>query len=302
MPPWTPASDTEPPAGPGPARTAARREGLSRTARLLARTPASLAGVVILLLLIITALLAPWIAPYDPLEQNFGARLAPPSPEHLLGTDQFGRDILSRIIWGTRLELQVILIVSVVSGVLGTAVGIASGYLGGWADTILMRVTDIFLAFPSLVLAMALAAALGPSMTSMILAIALVQWTPYARLARGEALRLREREHVEAARALGVSTFRIMVVHVLPVALPVIIVQMALRMGTIILTAASLGFLGLGAQPPAPEWGAMVSDGRNYLADQWWLATFPGIAIAIVVLGFNFLGDGVRDVLDPRER
>lgn len=295
MRPWTPASGTK-----GAARS--RRGGFARTLRLLGRTPASLAGVVIIALLVATAVLAPWLAPYDPIQQDFPARLQPPGPGHLLGTDQFGRDILSRIIWGTRLELQVILVVTLVSGVLGTAIGIASGYLGGWADTILMRLTDVFLAFPSLVLAMALAAALGPSMASMILAIALVQWTPYARLARGEALRLRDREHVEAARALGVSTLRVMAVHVLPVALPVIIVQMALRMGTIILTAASLGFLGLGAQPPAPEWGAMVSDGRNYLADQWWMATFPGIAIAIVVLGFNFLGDGVRDILDPRER
>ncbi|WRP13687.1 ABC transporter permease [Geochorda subterranea] len=177
-----------------------------------------------------------------------------------------------------------------------------SGYFGRWVDEVLMRLTDIFLAFPSLVLAMAFAAALGPSLPNMILAIAVVTWTPYARLVRGETLRLKSMEFVEAARAAGAPTWRILLRHILPQTLPVVLVQVTLRMGTVILTAAGLGFLGLGAQPPTPEWGAMVSDGRNYLVDQWWMSTLPGLAIAVTVLGFNLLGDGVRDLMDPRLR
>jgi peptide/nickel transport system permease protein len=193
-------------------------------------------------------------------------------------------------------------IVSVISGGMGTLVGWLSGYFGGRVDEVLMRITDMFLAFPSLVLAMAFAAALGPSLPNMILAISLVTWTPYARLARGETLRTKAQDFVEAARAMGASDVRIIGRHIVPNTVSVVIVQLTLRMGTIALTAAGLGFLGLGAQPPTPEWGAMVSDGRGYLVDQWWMSTLPGSAIAAAVLGFNLLGDGIRDILDPRLR
>jgi peptide/nickel transport system permease protein len=202
----------------------------------------------------------------------------------------------------SRIALQIILIVSAVSGGVGALVGWFAGYFGGRMDEVLMRITDMFLAFPSLVLAMAFAAALGPSLPNMILAISLVTWTPYARLARGETLRTKAQDFVEAARAMGAGDARIIFRHVLPMTLSVLIVQLTLRMGTIILTAAGLGFLGLGAHPPTPEWGAMVSDGRNFLVDQWWMSTLPGSAIAAAVLGFNLLGDGIRDILDPRLR
>lgn len=279
-----------------------RLAGVRRFARTWRRSPLNVAGSMLVLGLLVVAITAPLLAPYDPVEQNLNERLQPPGPAHWFGTDQFGRDIFSRVVYGTRVELQVILIVSLLSGTTGTLIGLVSGYFGGWADEVLMRLTDMFLAFPSLVLAMAFAAALGPSLPNMMLAIALVTWTPYARLVRGETLRLKAMDFVEAARASGASAGRIILLHILPQVLPIMLVQLTLRMGTIILTAASLGFLGLGAQPPTPEWGAMVSDGRNYLVDQWWMSTLPGLAIALTVLGFNLLGDGVRDMLDPRLR
>ena len=289
-------------AAPPAVSRAAAADGWRRLARSWWGSPLNVVGSVIVLGLVAVAVAAPLIAPYDPLQQALGERLQPPSARHWFGTDQFGRDIFSRVVWGTRIELQVILIVSLLGSTLGTAVGLVSGYFGRWVDEVLMRLTDVFLAFPSLVLAMAFAAALGPSLPNMILAIAVVTWTPYARLVRGETLRLKTMEFVEAARAAGAPTWRILVHHILPQTLPVVLVQVTLRMGTVILTAAGLGFLGLGAQPPAPEWGAMVSDGRNYLVDQWWMSTLPGLAIALTVLGFNLLGDGVRDLMDPRLR
>ncbi len=266
------------------------------------RSPLSIVGTVLIGLILAVAVLAPAIAPFDPLAQDFAVRLQPPTRAHPFGTDQFGRDIFSRVVFGSRIALEIILIVSVISGVVGALVGWIAGYFGGRMDEALMRLTDMFLAFPSLVLAMAFAAALGPSLPNMILAISLVTWTPYARLARGETLRTKTLDFVEAARAMGASDIRIIFRHVLPMTVSVLIVQLTLRMGTVILTAAGLGFLGLGAQPPTPEWGAMVSDGRNYLVDQWWMSTLPGTAIAAAVLGFNLLGDGIRDILDPRLR
>jgi peptide/nickel transport system permease protein len=307
MPSSTPASGSEvaPLARrPGDARLdePRRHEDLRRAYRLWRRSPLSVVGTVLIGLLLAVAALAPWIARYDPLAQDFSVRLQPPGRTYLFGTDQFGRDIFSRVVHGSRIALQIILIVSVVSGGLGSVVGLVAGYFGRWTDEVLMRLTDMFLAFPSLVLAMAFAAALGPSLPNMILAISLVTWTPYARLARGETLRTRAQDFVEAARALGASDLRIIALHILPMTVSILIIQLTLRMGTIALTAAGLGFLGLGAQPPTPEWGAMVSEGRNYLFDQWWMATLPGLAIAVAVLGFNLLGDGVRDMLDPRLR
>ncbi|MCL6553710.1 MAG: ABC transporter permease [Firmicutes bacterium] len=279
-----------------------RYEEVCRAYRLWRRSPLTIVGTALVGLLLLVAALAPLIATHDPLAQDFSVRLQPPSRAHLFGTDQFGRDIFSRVVHGSRIALQIIVIVSVISGGVGTLVGWLSGYFGGRVDEVLMRITDMFLAFPSLVLAMAFAAALGPSLPNMILAISLVTWTPYARLARGETLRTKAQDFVEAARAMGASDVRIIGRHIVPMTVSVVIVQLTLRMGTIALTAAGLGFLGLGAQPPTPEWGAMVSDGRGYLVDQWWMSTLPGSAIAAAVLGFNLLGDGIRDILDPRLR
>ena len=272
------------------------------TAYLWRKSKLTMIGSFVVLFFIIIAIFAPYIAPYDPIAQDLSQRLQPPSSKHLFGTDQFGRDIFSRVIYGSRIAIWIIILVSIISGGIGTLIGVFAGYFGGIVDEVLMRITDMFLAFPSLVLAMAFAAAMGPSLTNTIIAISLVYWTVYARLARAEALRIKNTEYIEAERAMGASNFRIIFLHVLPMCISPVLVQLTLRMGTIILTAAGLGFLGLGAQPPTPEWGAMVSDGRNYLVDQWWISTFPGMAIAIVVLGFNLLGDGIRDMLDPRLR
>ena len=277
-------------------------EDLKHTMYLWRKNKLAMVGTVIILAFILVAIFAPVLAPYDPYEQNLPNRLAPPSKEHLLGTDQFGRDILSRIIWGTRIELQIIFLVTAISTTIGTVIGIVAGYFGGAVDEILMRITDMFLAFPSLVLAMAFAAALGPSLTNAIIAISVVNWTVYARLARAETMKIKAMPYIEAIKALGAGTFRILFGHILPMTVSPILVQMTLRMGTIILTAAGLGFLGLGAQPPLPEWGAMVSDGRLYMMNAWWISTFSGLAIALVVLGFNLLGDGIRDIMDPRLR
>lgn len=272
------------------------------TAYLWRKSRLTMIGTFVVLFFIVVAIFAPYIAPYDPIAQDLSQRLKPPSFEHVFGTDQFGRDIFSRVVYGSRIAIWIIVLVSVISGGIGTLIGVLAGYFGGVVDEVLMRITDMFLAFPSLVLAMAFAAAMGPSLTNTIIAISLVYWTVYARLARAEALRVKNMEYIEAEKAMGASNLRIIFLHVLPMCISPVLVQLTLRMGTIILTAAGLGFLGLGAQPPTPEWGAMVSDGRNYLVDQWWISTFPGMAIAIVVLGFNLLGDGIRDMLDPRLR
>jgi peptide/nickel transport system permease protein len=218
----------------------------------------------------------------------------------LLGTDELGRDILSRIIWGSRITLGIVLLVVVTVAPVGLAVGTLAGYFGGWVDAVLMRITDVFLAFPRLILALALVAALKPGIENAVLAIALTTWPPYARLARAETLVVRKADYIAAVQAQGASGLRIVLRHVAPMCVSSTIVRMTLDMAGIILTAAGLGFLGLGAQPPSPEWGAMISSGRRFLLDQWWVATMPGIAIFVVSLGFNLLGDGLRDVLDPK--
>jgi len=266
------------------------------------KTPLALIGTVIIGLFLLVALFAPLLAPYDPIATDLSRKLEAPSAAHPFGLDQFGRDVLSRVIMGTRIEVQIIFIISIISIAIGLVVGIVAGYFGGIVDEILMRITDIFLAFPRLVLAMAFAAALRPTLANAIVAISLVEWTVYARLARAEAIKVRSQPYIEAIKAIGASDFKIMLFHVLPMSISPVIVQLTMRMGTIILTAASLGFLGLGAQPPLPEWGAIVSDGRSYLMNNWWITAFPGMAIAITVLGFNLLGDGIRDILDPRIR
>jgi peptide/nickel transport system permease protein len=277
-------------------------DDVRHTVYLWQKTPLALIGTVIICLFLLVALFAPLLAPYNPIATDLSRKLEAPSAAHPFGLDQFGRDVLSRVIMGTRIEVSIIVIISVISIVIGLIVGIVAGYFGGIIDEILMRITDIFLAFPRLVLAMAFAAALRPTLTNAIVAISLVEWTVYARLARAEAMKIRSQPYIEAIRALGAGNMKIMVFHVLPMSISPIIVQLTMRMGTIILTAASLGFLGLGAQPPLPEWGAIVSDGRSYLMNNWWITAFPGMAIAVTVLGFNLLGDGIRDILDPRIR
>ncbi|GAB1477647.1 ABC transporter permease [Paracoccaceae bacterium] len=265
------------------------------------RNPLAMAGLTVVVLLLVVAAFAPWLAPYDPIAQNLKLRLLPPLTEgHLLGTDDFGRDILSRLIMGSRITLFIITLVAVTAPLFGMLVGTIAGYFGGWVDEILMRITDIFLAFPKLILALALVAVLGPGMENAVLAIALTSWPPYARVARAETLTVRNSDYIAAVRLQGAGAGRIIWGHVVPMCLPSVIIRVTLDMAGVILIAAGLGFLGLGVQPPMPEWGAMISAGRKYLFEQWWVATMPGLAIFIVSLGFNLLGDGLRDVLDPR--
>jgi peptide/nickel transport system permease protein len=263
--------------------------------------PAALAGLVIVALLIVLAALAPLLADgLSPIYQDLASRLAPPSAAHWFGTDELGRDIYARTLYGARVTLTIVVLVSVVVAPIGLGVGTVAGYLGGWIDIALMRVTDIFLAFPRLVLALAFAAALGPGIDNAVIAISLTAWPPYARIARSETLTIARSDFIQAVVLQGASTWRILFRHIVPLCLSSVIVRLTLDMAGIILTAAGLGFLGLGAQPPTAEWGAMVSAGRDVILDQWWVATIPGAAIFVVSLGFNLLGDGLRDVFDPK--
>jgi peptide/nickel transport system permease protein len=266
------------------------------------RQPAILAGVVVMVVFLLAALLAPLLAPYQPLEQNILAGLKAPSAEHLFGTDKLGRDIFSRILYGARISLFVGVAVVLLSSVVGTLLGVVAGYVGGWADEILMRITDIFFAFPSLILAMAIAGALGPSLPNALIAISAATWPVYARLLRGQVLALKEREFVLAARTVGVPEWLIIVRHLLPNMLAPLLVQGSFDMGGAITAVAGLSFIGFGAQPPTPEWGVMISEARTYMATAWWMGTFPALAIMLVVGSFNLLGDGLRDLLDPRLR
>jgi len=248
------------------------------------------------------AVFAPLLAPYDPLTQALASRLEPPSPAHVLGTDQLGRDIASRLLYGARSSLFIGVVVVASAGIFGTCIGLVAGYVAGLVDESLMRLTEVFLAFPPLILAMAIAGALGPSLTNAIIAIAAVTWAVYARLARGQILSLRRREFVEAARAIGVHPVRILARHLLPNAVAPLLIQASFDMGAAIIAAAGLSFIGFGAQPPTPEWGVMISEGRNFISTQPWLSLFPGLAILFAVGSFNVLGDGLRDELDPRLR
>ncbi|EDP66163.1 binding-protein-dependent transport systems inner membrane component [alpha proteobacterium BAL199] len=267
----------------------------------LARNPLAMLGLAIVLVLIGAAIFAPLLAPYDPLAQDLTRRLLPPGTAgNLLGTDELGRDILSRLLYGARITLYVVALVVFTAPIAGLIVGTVAGYAGGWVDVVLMRMTDVFLAFPRLVLALAFVAALGPGIGNAVLAIALTSWPPYARIARAETLTIRNSDFISAIRLQGASPLRIVIGHVMPLCLSSVIVRVTLDMAGIILTAAGLGFLGLGAQPPLPEWGAMISTGRQFILDQWWVAAMPGLAIFTVSLGFNLLGDGLRDALDPR--
>jgi peptide/nickel transport system permease protein len=269
---------------------------------VLARNPLAMVGLAIVVTLLLVAAFAPLIATYSPAAQILGDRLQPPSAAHWLGTDELGRDIYSRIVYGARITLYIVGLVVIIVGPVGLVVGTVAGYAGGWLDVVLMRITDVFLAFPRLILALAFVAALGPGIENAIIAIAITAWPPYARIARAETLTVRNADFIAAARLQGASGARIIYGHIMPMCTSSVIVRLTLDMAGIILTAAGLGFLGLGAQPPLPEWGAMISSGRQYLLDQWWVATMPGIAIFVVSLGFNLLGDGLRDVLDPKQR
>lgn len=274
------------------------RSGRSFRSRLT-HNKLALAGGILALALIVVAVFAPAIARHDPTAIDAANRLLPPSGEFPFGTDDQGRDIFSRVVFGTRLSLLAAAVVLAISVSVGSLVGLVAGYRGGLVDETLMRITDMFLAFPALVLAMGVAAALGPSLFNAMVAIAIVWWPWYARLVRGETLRLRGEAFVEAARATGASDAGILLRHILPNCSTPIVVQMSLDVGYAILTTAGLSFIGLGAQPPTPEWGAMVATGKDFILDQWWFATFPGLAILIAVMSFNVLGDGLQEAMNP---
>jgi peptide/nickel transport system permease protein len=282
------------------------RAGLGRFTAALVRKRAGAAGLVIVILNMAVALLAPAISPHDPLEQDVARRLLPPvwlaggGPEHLLGTDQLGRDILSRIIHGSRISLLIGVLSVVLSLPIGVCLGLLAGYFRGRLDDITMRIADVQLAFPFILLALTIAGVLGPSPRNVVLILAIGGWVIYARLARGQVLSLREKEFIEAARSLGGGNLRILVMHVLPNVVSPIIVVGTFAVAQMILLESSLSFLGLGVPPPTPSWGGMLSDGRAYITVAWWLSTFPGAAIMLAVLGVNFVGDWLRDLLDPR--
>lgn len=256
-------------------------------------------GALVVVVAVVAAIVGPVLAPFDPSAQELALRLEGPSLVHWFGLDELGRDIFARVLSGARISLMVGIVVVSVSATIGTLLGAIAGYFGGRVDEGISRVIDILLAFPGLLLAIALVAVLGPSLTNVVLALCLIGWVGYARLVRGQVLRAREFEFVQAARALGAPTSRILIQHIIPTALPAVSVQATLGMGGAILAEASLSFLGLGVQPPTPSWGTMLSYGRSHLLDAPHLTIFPGIAIAVVVLGFNFLGDGLRDTFDP---
>ncbi|HEX2980757.1 MAG TPA: nickel transporter permease [Anaerolineaceae bacterium] len=279
-----------------------QRSAFRSIERFLKRNPLALVGIILVVATVLIAILANWITPYDPIKPVLLEKLQAPSAQHIFGTDDMGRDIFSRVLMGTRVSLISALIIIAISGFVGLLVGLAAGYWGGWIDDLLMRLTDIFLAFPALVLAMVISATLGPSLENALIAIATVWWPWYARLVRGQVIAARNKEYVTAATCLGFSPLRIIFRHILPNVLGPVIVQATLDVGNTILLTASLSFIGLGAQPPTPEWGAMVSIGRLYMLSYWWVPTIPGFAILLSVIGFNLLGDAVRDYSDVRSR
>ena len=268
--------------------------------REILRNRRVLIGVFMLVILCSTAFFAPVLAPYDPTQPTLKEGLTPPGRHHLLGQDKFGRDVLSRIIYGARISLWVGVTTALVSLTLGTAIGATAGYYGGVIDELVTRVIDILLAFPGILLALAVMAILGPSLKNVILALCAVGWVGYARLARGQVMAVKQRDYVTAAQAIGAGSFRIIFLHILPNIMAPLIVEATFGMGGAIVGEAGLSFLGFGVQPPTPSWGSMLNEGRHFLLLAPYLTTFPGMAIMIVVLGFNFLGDGLRDVLDPR--
>jgi peptide/nickel transport system permease protein len=283
-----------------PAAVLPRGQALRRGLRA---NPLLLAGALTALFIVVVAVLAPLLAPFPgdaATATHPFAVLKPPSAAHWFGTDQVGRDVLSRVIYGARISPLIAVIVLVIACLIGVPLGIAAGYFGGWVDEVIMRVTDVFLAFPSLLLALALAAVLPASLTSLTIAIAVTWWPWYTRLIRGQAASVAGRPYIDSCRALGIPRWRIIVRHILPNSVTPLIVQVSLDVGGVILTASALSFLGLGAQDPTPDWGLMVAEGQNYFTTAWWVVTFPGIAIMVTAFAFNLLGDGLRDLLDPR--
>lgn len=293
---------TTPIIDPKRALRAARLAEFKSFARRFVRNPLGMVGLLIVIALLACAALAPLLATHDPYLPVLADRLAAPGAQYWFGADELGRDIYSRLIYGSRLTLLIVGLVIVTSAPVGLVIGAVAGNYGGWIDRIFMRITDVFLAIPKLLLALAFVAALGPGIVNAALAITLTAWPPYARLARAEAMVVRNSDYVNAIRLAGASDFHIIVFHIMPMCMSSVIVRMTFDMAGIILTAAGLGFIGLGAQPPLPEWGAMISTGRKFIFDQWWVATVPGIAIFVVSLGFNLLGDALRDLLDPHLR
>lgn len=266
----------------------------------LVRNKSAMAGLIILLILILTAIFADFIAPYGYDDQVLDDQFISPCLEHIFGTDNFGRDIFSRVVYGSRISLQVGLISMGVAVILGCIVGSIAGYYTGLVDNLIMRIIDIMLAIPSILLAISIAAALGPGLRNVMIAIAIGSVPQFARIVRASILTVKEQEYIEASRATGASDLRIIVSHILPNCIAPIIVQTTLGVGNAILNAAGLSFIGLGVQPPIPEWGAMLSAARQYIRDYWWMLTFPGLAIMLTVFALNVLGDGLRDALDPR--
>jgi peptide/nickel transport system permease protein len=271
-------------------------------ARRIQKSKGAIIGLVILALLVLTAILAPVLAPFDPVRVNAGGFLTPPSLAHPFGTDQYGRDVFSRVLFGARPSLTVGFISVGIAAIVGVFVGLWAGYYGGILDDLLMRFIDVLLAFPGILLAMAIVSVLGPSLANLMIAVGISAIPSYARLTRGSVLSTREEEYVLAARAVGARNYRILGRHILPNVFAPIIVSATLGIGTSILWAAALSFLGMGSQPPNPEWGRMLSEGRQYLREHWWISTFPGLAIMVTVLSVNLLGDGLRDALDPQLR
>ena len=283
-------------------RIQARLGATYRLLRRLLRHPIGVAGLILVGLMVLVALLAPWLPLVDPVAQSLGERLLPPSAQHWLGTDTLGRDLLSRVVYGARPTLAIVAMVLLASVPVGLLIGAAAGLWGGWLDAVLMRLSDVFMAFPRLILAIAVAATLSSGLWTAVIAIALTGWPPYARVARAEVAALRRAEFIQAARALGVSRMRLLLRHALPLCLPSALVRAALDAPGIVLIVSGLGFLGLGLPPPAPEWGAMVAEGRAIVFEAWWVSTLPGLMILMLSLGFNFLGDALRDLVDPGVR
>ena len=276
-----------------------------RYVRVYVRSASSVAGLVIVALFLLVAAAGPWIVPYPEDARgavNLDQKLQPPGRAHWFGTDEVGNDVYTRVVLGARVSLEIGLIITVLAALLGVPLGIVAGYTRGAAGEAIMRVTDVFLSVPALVLALAVVGALGPGILNAMLALSLVWWPGYVRLVQGKTLALSQETYVEAARAAGAGRLRIVFLHILPNCVSPIVVKASMDMGSAILAAASLGFIGLGAQPPYPEWGAMISHGRNYLPTWWWYSAFPGLAIYLTVLGFNLVGDGLRDLLDPKSR
>jgi peptide/nickel transport system permease protein len=289
----TPLDAAAPPAPAGPWRRALRR---------LRRRRSAMFGLAVVLLFVVMALAAPWIAPHDPIATSWSAIRKAPSAAHWFGTDEIGRDVLSRVIWGTQASLLAGVVSVSISLLLGVPIGLAAGFLGGWVDALISRITDAFLACPFLILAIAMAAFLGPSLTNAMIAIGISATPIFVRLTRGQVLNVKVEDYVEAARAVGNPPWRIALAHVLPNVTAPLIVQATLAIAAAVIAEASLSFLGLGQQPPAPSWGSMLNTAKNYIDNAPWMAIWPGLAIFLLVLAFNLLGDGLRDALDPRQR